>query len=202
VSKLYLGLPLYQDTLDDTSYLEHANRRKAVATITKKVCLLGDFAVGKTSLVRRFVYSIFEDRYLATIGVRVSRKVLHLPGNAANEETTLNLMLWDMAGSDVFTRVRSSYLRGASGVVLVCDLTRAETLSSLSGYIATLNDLNMQTALILAANKCDLTDQAQLSMAEIEDFIAPLAIPYYLTSAKDGTAVDAVFEHLGTLLLR
>ena len=172
-----------------------------MATITKKVCLLGDFAVGKTSLVRRFVYSIFEERYLATIGVRVSRKVLHLADGAADEETKLMLMLWDMAGSDVFTRMRASYLRGAAGVVLVCDLTRSETLPSLNDYIAILRDLNMHIPLILAANKCDLTDQIQLSMAEIEDFVTPLAAPYYLTSAKDDIAVDVIFGHLGRLLL-
>lgn len=173
-----------------------------MATITKKVCLLGDFAVGKTSLVRRFVYSIFEDRYLATIGVRVSRKVLHIADDTAHEETTMTLMLWDMAGSDVFTRVRASYLRGASGVVLVCDLTRAETLPDLNDYIQTLRDLALEVPLVLAANKCDLTGQIQLSTGEIEDFVAPLAAPYYLTSAKGGIATDAIFEHLGRLMLR
>jgi small GTP-binding protein len=172
-----------------------------VATITKKVCLLGDFAVGKTSLVRRFVYSVFEDRYLATIGVRVSRKVLHLADGATDAQTTVMLMLWDMAGSDVFTRMRASYLRGAAGVVLVCDLTRPETLPSLNDYTAILRDLNLHIPLILAANKCDLTDQMQLSTAELEDFVTPLAAPLYLTSAKDDIAVDAVFEHLGRLML-
>lgn len=172
-----------------------------MVTITKKVCLLGDFAVGKTSLVRRYVYSIFEDRYLATIGVRVSRKVLHFADVAADDETTLTLMLWDIAGSDVFTRMRTSYLRGAGGVVLVCDLTRPETLPNLKGYLAVLRDLNMQIPLVLAANKCDLIDQIELSTAELEDFATLLTAPYYLTSAKDNIAVDAAFEHLGRLML-
>jgi len=172
-----------------------------VATITKKVCLLGDFAVGKTSLVRRFVYSIFEDRYLATIGVRVSRKVLHLADAKSNDETTLTLMLWDIAGSDVFTRMRASYLRGAGGALLVCDLTRPETLLNLREYLAVLRDLNMQIPLVLAANKCDLVDQIRLSTAELADFATPFSAPYYLTSAKDNIAVDAAFIHLGRLML-
>ena len=172
-----------------------------MATITKKVCLLGDFAVGKTSLVRRYVYSIFEDRYLATIGVRVSRKVLHFADAATNDETTLTLMLWDIAGSDVFSRMRASYLRGAGGVMLVCDLTRPETLPNLKEYLAVLRDLNMQVPLVLAANKCDLSDQIRLSTARLEDFVAPLNAPYYLTSARDNIAVDAAFQHLGRLLL-
>ena len=172
-----------------------------MATITKKVCLLGDFAVGKTSLVRRYVYSIFEDRYLATIGVRVSRKVLHLADAATGAETTLMLMLWDMAGSDVFSRMRASYLSGAGGVVLVCDLTRPETLSNLDEYLAVLRDLNVRIPLVLVANKCDLIGQIQLSTAALEDFVAPLNAPYYLTSAKNNIAVDAAFQHLGRLLL-
>lgn len=172
-----------------------------MATITRKVCLLGDFAVGKTSLVRRYVYSIFEDRYLATIGVRVSRKVLHLADAGTNDETTLMLMLWDIAGSDVFSRMRASYLRGAGGVVLVCDLTRPETLPNLTDYLAVLRDLNMQIPLVLAANKCDLSAQLRLSPAELEYFATPLNAPYYLTSAKDNIAVDAAFQHLGRLML-
>ena len=172
-----------------------------MATITKKVCLLGDFAVGKTSLVRRYVYSIFEDRYLTTIGVRVSRKVLHLADATSDDETALMLMLWDIAGSDVFSRMRASYLRGAGGVVLVCDLTRPETLPNLQVYLAVLRDLNMHIPLVLAANKCDLGNHIQLSTADLEDFVAPLSAPYYLTSAKDNIAVDAAFEHLGRLML-
>lgn len=172
-----------------------------MATITKKVCLLGDFAVGKTSLVRRLVYSIFEDRYLATIGVRVSRKVLHFAGATADEETTLMLMLWDIAGSDVFSRMRASYLRGAGGAVLVCDLTRPETLPNLKAYLSVLRDLNMQIPLVLVANKCDLTNQIQLSTAALEDFATLLNAPHYLTSARDNIAVDAAFEHLGRLML-
>ncbi len=172
-----------------------------MATITKKVCLLGDFAVGKTSLVRRYVYSIFEDRYLATIGVRVSRKVLHFANAATGDETTLMLMLWDIAGSDVFSRMRASYLRGAGGAVLVCDLTRPETLPNLKESLAVLSDLKMDIPLVLAANKCDLIDQVQLSTAALEDFATPFSAPYYLTSAKDNIAVDAAFIHLGRLML-
>ncbi len=172
-----------------------------MATITKKVCLLGDFAVGKTSLVRRFVYSIFEDRYLATIGVQVSRKVLHLADATTDSETTLLLMLWDIAGSDVFSRMRASYLRGAGGAVLVCDLTRPETLSNLKEYLVVLRDLNIDIPLVLAANKCDLIDQVQLSTTALADFATSLSAACYLTSAKDNIAVDAAFEHLGRLML-
>ena len=95
-------------------------------TISKKICLLGDFAVGKTSLVQRFVYALFDDKYISTIGVKVSRKTVVLPRE--DEVVELTLMLWDLAGSEEFGRVRASYLRGAVGAVLVCDVTRPHDL--------------------------------------------------------------------------
>jgi len=168
--------------------------------VNKKVCLLGDFAVGKTSLVRRLVYSIFEDKYLATIGVKVSRKSITLSDERGAVE--MNLMLWDLAGSEEFTRMRASYLRGAAGAVLVCDLTRPETLPALNVYVNALRDINAQVALVIAANKCDLEEQQQLSAQEIENFATNLAAPFYLTSAKEGTAVTTLFEHLCALLLQ
>ncbi len=97
--------------------------------IQKKVCLLGDFAVGKTSLVRRFVEGRFDDKYLSTIGVKISRKTLARPYGA------LHLIVWDLAGGEEFG-AESSYLRGAAGALIVGDLTRRETLESFERYAA------------------------------------------------------------------
>ena len=90
--------------------------------IRKKICVLGAFAVGKTSLVARFVESIFSEKYLTTVGVKISRKVLQV----GNQEW--QLMLWDLAGEDEFLQLRPSYLRGSSGYLLVVDGTRRTTL--------------------------------------------------------------------------
>src|SRR5262249_40683115 len=98
---------------------------QTVITYSKKICLLGEFAVGKTSLVRRFVYNLFDDRYISTIGVRVSRKTVAVP--VETQVAELTMMVWDLAGSEEFNRVSMSYLRGAAGAVLVYDLTRAHT---------------------------------------------------------------------------
>ena len=97
-----------------------------MVTLSAKVCLLGDYAVGKTSLVRRFVYNMFDDRYLSTIGVKVSRKVVALARE--DEVVELTLMLWDLAGSEEFDSVRASYLRGAVAGLIVCDLTQPTSL--------------------------------------------------------------------------
>jgi len=168
-------------------------------TISKKVCLLGDFAVGKTSLVRRFVYNLFNDKYLSTIGVKVSRKAVAIPRQDGVVE--LNMILWDLAGSEEFEQLRDSYLRGAAGAVLVCDLTRPETLESLHSYAEDLLRVSPGARLVLAANKHDLTDQWRLTPQQIEAAAAGLHTSYYLTSAKTGEEVETLFRWLGQMLV-
>jgi small GTP-binding protein len=169
-----------------------------VAVLQKKVCLLGDFAVGKTSLVRRFVHDLFSEKYLTTVGVKVSLKKVAIPHDGKAVELTM--MLWDLAGSEEFDQVRTGYLRGASGALLVCDLTRPESLASLSQYANQLLSLNPGAQLVVAANKLDLNDQRRFSVAEVEE-VAKLNASYYLTSAKVGTDVETFFRHLGRLLI-
>lgn len=168
-------------------------------SMQKKVCLLGDFAVGKTSLVRRFVYNLFNDKYLSTIGVKVSRKVVAIP--YGSEVVELSMLLWDLAGSEEFDRLRESYLRGASGAVLVCDLTRPETLSSLVSYAEDLQRVSPGAGLVLAANKCDLADQRRLTAQEVEAVAVSLHASYYFTSAKTGEEVETLFRSLGQMLV-
>ena len=168
-------------------------------SLSKKVCLLGDFAVGKTSLVRRFVYDLFEDKYLSTIGVKVSRKVVAVPKDDATIELTI--MLWDLADSKEFDSIRVSYLRGTAGAVAVCDLTRPSTVDGLYKYSRDLRAINPEAHLILAANKTDLTDQQAVTAAQIEAAALDIKAPFYLTSARTGENVDQVFRHLARLLV-
>lgn len=172
--------------------------------ISKKVCLLGDFAVGKTSLVRRFIYNLFDDRYLSTIGVKVSRKTLDV--SRAGEMIELNLMIWDLAGSDEFNQARKSYLRGADGALLVCDLTRPQTLSSLQSYATELLQVNPGARFAVAANKRDLVDQSTpgaqyLTPEQVEAIAAVLDAPWTLTSARTGDEVETLFRHLAGVLV-
>ena len=168
-------------------------------SISKKVCLLGDFAVGKTSLVRRFIYDRFEDKYLSTIGVKVSRKKIVVPGY--DRSIDMDLILWDLAGSEEFFQFRSSYLRGAAGAVLVCDLTRPETLHNLSAYLEDLKQISPKAQVFLAANKIDLGDERRISTSDIETYANSINAPYHLTSAKTGEKVELIFRQLGQLLL-
>lgn len=168
-------------------------------SLSRKVCLLGDFAVGKTSLINRFVYSIFEDKYVSTVGVKVSRKVVTIA--RIDDTVELTMLLWDLADSGKFQRVQPSYLSGAAGAVLVCDLTRPETLDNLRTYAIDLQRISSKAKLVVAANKHDLVDQHLLTLAQVEAFAVELDLPYYLTSAKTGAAVEMMFQQLGRLLV-
>jgi len=170
-----------------------------LAHISKKICLLGEFAVGKTSLVRRFVYNRFDDKYISTIGVKVSRKTVAVPRN--EEIVDLTMMLWDLAGSEEFNHVRASYLRGAAGAILVCDITRAATLDHLQSYAEDLRSVSPQCRLMVAVNKSDLQEEYAFGQNEIEAVSGQLLAPYYFTSAKIGNDIDSLFRHLGQLLL-
>lgn len=172
--------------------------------ISKKICLLGDFAVGKTSLVRRFIFNLFDDKYLSTIGVKVSRKTMMVPHDG--DVVELTLMIWDLAGSDEFDQVRASYMRGAAGAVLVCDVTRPQTLAALERYAHDLQSMNPAARFVLAANKHDLTmgegrQDAWLSPAQVELVAAGLDAPWAFTSAKTGEEVEALFRHLASALV-
>jgi len=168
-------------------------------TYSKKICLLGDFNVGKTSLVCRFVHNRFDDQYISTIGVKVSRKTIMAPSNG--EVAELTMMVWDLAGSQEFSTVTASYMRGAAGAILVCEMTRAGTLSSLSRYAADLAQVCGPIKLVVAANKLDLLDQHEISSDQVAAVAATLNAPYFLTSAKIGDEVDTMFRLLGKSLL-
>ena len=170
-----------------------------MSTLSKKVCLLGDFSVGKTSLVRRFVYDFFEDKYISSIGVKVSRKKVTLAGSSGT--MALTFMLWDLAGNNLDNHLQLTYLRGSAGAIIVCDLTRPDTLANLTGYVNTLLQISPDAQVVLAANKKDLIDQYQLSISDLEKFASPLNVPYFLTSAKTGEGVETLFHTLGERII-
>ena len=173
--------------------------RPPTAAYSKKICLLGDFAVGKTSLVRKFVYDIFDDKYISTIGVKVSRKTVAVITDGGVAELTM--MLWDLAGSEDFNDIRASYLRGSAGAILVCDLTRPETLANLRAYVRDLRGQIADPKLVLAANKVDLQDELRISEAEIVAVAEELGTSLIFTSAKTGQGVEEIFRTLGSMLI-
>ena len=157
--------------------------------IQKKICMVGVFATGKTSLVRQFVFSMFSEKYHSTIGVKIDRKRVEIDGE------TVNLVLWDLAGRDGVEDIQASYVRGASGVLLVVDGTRRETFEQ----IFELRDICTATAgdvpSVVALNKHDLASDWQLTQADY-DRLSAAGIDYFVTSAKIGAGVEEAFLRL------
>lgn len=157
--------------------------------IKKKVCLVGAYAVGKTSLVSRFVSGIFSEDYLTTVGVKIDRREVEVDGRK------VLLMVWDLAGRDEFQSVRKSYLQGAAGIVYVADGTRRETLDAVREEMTEIAARFPGTPGVLLLNKRDLVDEWELdeeSLAEFRD--EDLLVME--TSAKTGERVAEAFAHL------
>jgi small GTP-binding protein len=171
--------------------------------ITKKICLLGDFNVGKTSLVRRFVEDTFSDRYLSTVGVKVSRKSIEIETDTDSHQ--VNLLVWDLEGSTKFKSITPSYLKGASGSIIVADLTRVETFNNLNQHIKLFVEINPHGVIIIALNKADLIPQEKLSQL-IENCNSDKfnhcerIIGIYTTSAKMGNNVVKIFDKLAQVI--
>jgi small GTP-binding protein len=172
---------------------------QSVRKLAKKACLLGDFSVGKTSLVRRFVQGRFDERYLSTIGVKVDRKALSL--FTPEGEVALTLMLWDLAGGPDAGPIVPSYYRGAAGAVIACDLTRPDTLPRVTSYAQGFLEANPNARLVIAANKVDLVEERRLSDEELDAVGSDLGAPLFLTSAKTGEQVEEMFQQFGLLLV-
>ena len=157
--------------------------------IQKKICMLGATGVGKTSLVSRFVLSLFSDTYLTTIGVKVDKKTVSADG------TDVTLMLWDIYGQDEFQTVRTSYLRGASGYLLVADGTRQLTLDTARELQNTAEGVIGKVPFVLVLNKSDLADDWRVDDRALWK-MAEDGWSVIKTSAKTGAGVDDAFMKL------
>jgi small GTP-binding protein len=157
--------------------------------------MLGSFAVGKTSLVQRFVHSIFSDRYLSTLGVKISKKELDLDG------TAMTMVLWDLEGKDRYTEVNVSYLNGAMGFFVVADGTRRETLDiAMELRDKALTLVPGQVPHMLLINKADRRAAWEISQDDIRDIVA-MGLPVIETSAMTGNGVEYAFTELGKAML-
>lgn len=157
--------------------------------LQKKVCVLGAFGVGKTTLVRRFVQSIFSEAYLTTVGVKIDKKTVTVGADP------VTLILWDVAGEDDVNAVRMSYVRGAAGYFLVADGTRAETLTVASSIRARLAGEIGSVPFMLLLNKADLQDGWEIARPPIES-LEHAGWTVLRTSAKTGEGVEEAFQEL------
>ncbi|OZC03861.1 Rab family GTPase [Rubricoccus marinus] len=163
-------------------------------TLRLKVCLVGAPAVGKTSLVRRYVEGTFSEDYLTTIGVRISRKRVTVDGEA------VGLIVWDINGDDAFAPLQSAYLRGASAFLLVADGTRPITFDRVVALRDELGEAFGGTPSILALNKRDLDDEWAIDEAQVEA-LRNAGVDVRETSARDGMEVEEAFLALARLAI-
>ena len=159
------------------------------AVLQKKICMIGGFSVGKTSLVSRYVHSVFSESYLTTVGVKIDKKTVNLA------DRTVNLILWDLAGEDDINSFRMTNLRGASGYVLVADGTRLSTLDVALSLRQRVEAEHGPLPFVLLLNKSDLTEEWAISDADLAGlrqngwWVQP-------SSARTGEGVEDAFTDL------
>ena len=162
--------------------------------LQKKICLLGAFSVGKTSLIQRYVNKLFSDKYLTTVGVKIDKKQVTVGS------TDLTLMVWDIAGEDDFTSIRSAHLRGLSGYIVVIDGTRKNSFDVALALHKRIKTELGDVAAVFALNKADLKAQWVINHEHIHA-LAQLSYPVIETSAKLDQGVEDLFMGLARQLV-
>lgn len=166
-----------------------------------KICLAGDPAVGKTSLIGRFVHDEFSDKYLSTMGTKVTKMTLEVPGEDAPRE--VDLLIWDIMGDPGFRQfLKDSYFFGAEGIVLVCDLTRRETVRHLAQWWEVVTEVAGEVPVSVATNKADLVDRIEVQESDVAKVCEPRGWPVTRTSAKTGQGVPEAFRELAARVVR
>ncbi len=157
----------------------------------RKACLLGDGAVGKTSMIGRYVHDVFSDDYLMSVGTKVTKKVMEF------DDVQLTMMLWDVLGQKGNESLHSAYYKGANGAMLVCDITRSETIDHLVDWRESLFTVTGKVPVVIAVNKSDLKCDDNLLGCLKDEFENVL-----YTSARTGEGVEEAFDVLVTKMMR
>ena len=168
--------------------------------LNKKVCMLGTFAVGKTSLVRQFVHSIFSEDYLSTVGVQLSTKSLKITDPEQDKTHEVTLILWDLAQLEKVDNVVKNYLHGSHAAIVVFDLTRPQTFAEADEMIQNYKDINPDSQLVLAGNKTDIAEDEE-ARKKLRVMAESLNCDIFFTSARTGENVDLMFKKLAQQLI-
>ena len=161
--------------------------------IQKKICLLGASAVGKTSLIKKYVEGIFSEKYHTTLGVKVDKKQLTVGTR------DVQLMIWDIEGIDRYCGFQPKYLRGASAYIIVVDHTRSQSLQEAIEIVEMARETTKVPS-VLAINKSDLPEQWHWSEQEVEEH-SRMFSDCFRTSAKTGAQVEALFHSVARLCI-
>jgi Ras-related protein Rab-6A len=173
-----------------------SSQSKSITPLSKyKLVFLGDQAVGKTSIITRFMYDKFDNNYQATIGIDFLSKTMYL------EDRTVRLQLWDTAGQERFRSLIPSYIRDSSVAVIVYDVTNRASFLSVNRWLEEVkNERGEDVILVLVGNKTDQTERRQVSTEEGEAKAKEYGIMFMETSAKAGFNVKALFRKIASVL--
>ncbi len=169
-----------------------------VKDVMKKMVVIGEAGVGKTSLIRKFVVDKFDDKYIVTIGTKTSKKILTLKDGGTH--VNLKLIIWDILGQRSFPKLKESAYKGSNGAFVVLDLTRRQTLESFETWLLQLYKVAGEIPVIILANKNDLG--SEFGKDEIEKLVKDYGFPFYLTSARTGRNVNEAFYTIGKMMLK
>lgn len=168
-----------------------------MATLKKKIVLIGSFAVGKTSLIQRYVYDRFDEKYLTTIGVKISQKALPpLEDPQGGQMIQHTFLIWDIAGLEKFDSVVTNYFRGAAGALIIADLTRRETIEHIGELYDRFTAVSPGAVVIVLGNKLDIFKEDKQTQAALKAKAADFNTELVLTSAKTGEGVEQAFLNL------
>ena len=159
-----------------------------------KICLLGNPAVGKTSLIRKYVYDVYSDKYIGTLGTKVSKKVVRIG------DRQVTMLIWDLMGEHEFRRIQMTAFKGTQGALIVCDLSRKETLEGFDFWPKSLFEVTGEVPIIFLGNKNDLPNK-EITESDIKPYAERYGTEYYLTSAKTGEHVEEAFENLAKKII-
>lgn len=166
-------------------------------TMKVKLCLAGEPAVGKSSLIKRYVLDMYDDRYIATLGTKVTKKTVSLVDQSGGPMRA-DLIIWDVMGTrSIRDLLKEAYYHGANGVMAVCDLTRRETVFELDSWSKAIETVAGTVPTQVVANKVDLAEDRQVTDGELEKFCSVRGWRYVTTSAKTGENVETAFTNLG-----
>lgn len=166
----------------------------------KKVALMGDSAVGKTSLIRRFVVDVFDDKYIATIGTKVSKRDLEY--KYPDKTVFLTVMVWDILGQKDYKKIRTTGISGAHGIVIVSDLTRPETTRNAEEFwLKEVHEAVKTIPIVFVGNKADLVRDDSEATKELSEIAKRAGMPVMFTSAKTGQNVEQVFRKIGEMMI-
>jgi small GTP-binding protein len=173
--------------------------------LRKKVCLLGDPAVGKTSLIRKFVYNEFSETYISTIGTEVTKKELLVDFKEDSYNITrydISMAIWDIIGQKEFRALISRFYKNASGSLLICDLSRPDTLQNLKNWTSSIYGAIGKIPIVFVGNKVDLIDHDSFNTDDLLELSVRYGAPWITTSAKNGDNVEQAFYLLGKLIIK